>query len=222
LGDADFPPSTCKSIEIGGVVALASRISYVGESGWELHAPMEEGLNLWDAIWQAGQPYDLRPVGIGVYATTARLEKCYRAIGAELESEYTVVEAGLQRPLVKKHHFIGKEAYLHHRAEEPAAILCTLTFEPSGELQRYPLGREPVLTAQGDPIVDRKGRRSYVTSAGSGPSVGKHIMLAYLPPAEARVGNNLLVEYFSAQHPVTVEVVGKTPLFDPENQRLKG
>ena len=60
---------------------LASRISYVGELGWELHVPMEQGARLWDALLDAGTPRGLVPVGIGVYGTTGRLEKGYRAYG---------------------------------------------------------------------------------------------------------------------------------------------
>jgi glycine cleavage system aminomethyltransferase T len=86
---------------------------------------------------------------------------------------------------------------------------------------RYMLGREPILTPKGEVITDRKGRRSYVTSAGSGPSVGKHILLGYLPPEYAQVGTKLLVEYLGGQYPVTVAGVGNTPLFDPNNERMK-
>jgi glycine cleavage system aminomethyltransferase T len=78
------------------------------------------------------------------------------------------------------------------------------------------------LTPDGAPIVDHKGRRSYVTSAGSGPSVGAYILLAYLPPEYARVGERLVVEYFGERYPVSVAVVGSTPLFDPENIRVRG
>ena len=70
-------------------------------------------------------------------------------------------------------------------------------------------------------IVDAKGRGSYVTSAGSGPSVGKHLLMSYLPPEHARQGNQLLVEYFGERYPVTVDVVGSTPLFDPDNARVR-
>ena len=83
------------------------------------------------------------------------------------------------------------------------------------------LGKEPILTADGGPITDAKGRRSFVTSAGSGPSVGKHILLSYLPPEQAVVGTKLLVEYFGERYPVTVDVVGSTPLFDPDNSRVR-
>ena len=64
-----------------------------------------------------------------MYGTTGRLEKCYRAYGAELEGDYNVVEAGMAWGKVKDQDFIGKEAHVRHRAEEPAAILCTLTVD---------------------------------------------------------------------------------------------
>ena len=83
------------------------------------------------------------------------------------------------------------------------------------------LGREPILTRDGRSIVDSKGRRSYVTSAGSGPSVGKHLLMSYLPPDHAVVGNQLAVEYFGEHYPVTVAVAGATPLFDPDNSRIR-
>ena len=83
------------------------------------------------------------------------------------------------------------------------------------------LGREPILTSTGKRIVDAKGRGSYVTSAGSGPSVGKHLLMAYLPPSTRRSATKLLVEYFGERYPVTVAVAGATPLFDPENARIR-
>ena len=201
-----------------------SRISYVGELGWEIYAPFEQGRALWDTIWEAGQPLGLRPAGIGVYGTTGRIEKGYRLYGAELESEYNVVEAGMARPSVKDADFVGKAAYLRHREDEPAATLCTLTVDDntsSSGVKRYMLGREPILTLDGERIADAKGRPAYVTSAGSGPSVGKHILMAYLPPAQAREGEKLLVQYMGERYPVTVAVVGSRSLFDPENERIK-
>lgn len=219
-----FPFATCSWIEVDTLRVLASRISYVGELGWELYVPIEQGARLWDVLWEGGQPLGVVPVGIGVYATTARLEKCYRAHGNELELEYDLVEAGMAGTSVKDVEFIGRDAYLRQRAEEPAAILCTLTVDDptsSSGVKRYMLGREPILSRDGDPLVDRKGRRSYVTSAGSGPSVGKHILMAYLPPDRAKAGAELAVEYFGERYPVTVAAVGSTPLFDPANERLK-
>jgi glycine cleavage system aminomethyltransferase T/glycine/D-amino acid oxidase-like deaminating enzyme len=219
-----FPFATCRTIEIGPLRVLASRISYVGDLGWELYVPSEQGALLWDMLFEAGAPHGVVPVGIGVYGTTGRLEKSYRAYGAELESEYTTVEAGMAGPRVKEQDFVGKEAYLRHREQEPAAILCTLTVEDhrsQSGVRRFMLGREPILSTSGEALVDARGRRSYVTSAGAGPSVGKHILMAYLPPERAAVGEELLVEYMAERYPVTVAVAGSAPLFDPENARIR-
>jgi glycine cleavage system aminomethyltransferase T len=196
-----FKFGTCRELEIGSQLALASRISYVGDLGWELYVPIEQGARLWDTLWEAGGPHGLTACGIGVYGSTGRLEKCYRAYGAELETEYDVVEAGMQAPKVKDQDFIGKEAHLRHREAEPAAILCTLTVDDhtsSSGIKRYPLGREPITLRDGTPLTDAKGRRSYVTSAGAGPSIGKYILLAYLPPEHAVEGSQeLAVEYMT-------------------------
>jgi glycine cleavage system aminomethyltransferase T len=224
LSNDGFPFATCRWITLGTLPVLASRISYVGELGWELYVTMEHGARLWDVVWEAGRPHGIRPVGLGVYLTTGRLEKSYRSYGDDLELDFDIVEAGLARPRVKEQDFVGKDAYLKQRAEDPAATLCTLTVDdlvsPSG-IRRYMLGHEPVLTPDGDPIVDRKGRRSYVTSAGSGPSVGKHILMSYLPPEHARSGERLTVEYFGHRYPATVAVAGNGALFDPDNARVR-
>jgi glycine cleavage system aminomethyltransferase T len=224
VSNEGFPFGTCRVIDLGPVRVLASRISYVGELGWEIYVPFEQGARVWDAIWQAGQPHRIAPVGIGVYGTTGRLEKCYRAYGNELEQEFNLVETGLARPQVKPQDFIGKEAYLKQRADPPAAILCTLTLDDNTSrsgFKRYPMGREPVVSPKGERLVDRHGRGSYVTSAGSGPSVGKTILMSFLPPEHAKVGAKLAVEYFGEQYPATVAVVGPTPVFDPQNTRVR-
>jgi glycine cleavage system aminomethyltransferase T len=219
-----FPFGTCREIELAGLTVLASRISYVGELGWELYAPIEQGAKLWDAVYEAGQPAGLVPAGIGVYGTTGRLEKGYRAYGAELDASYNLVEAGMTRPKVKEQDFVGKTAYLRQRETAPAAVLCTLTVDDhvseSGEL-RYMLGGEPILSERGEPLIDTRGRRSYVTSAGSGPSVAKHLLMSYLPSEQAVIGSLLNVEYMGEQYPVTVAVAGSTPLFDPANERVR-
>jgi glycine cleavage system aminomethyltransferase T/glycine/D-amino acid oxidase-like deaminating enzyme len=208
--------------ELGGAVVLGSRISYVGEFGWELHVPVEQTGHLWDLLWDAGRPHGLVPVGIGVYGTTARLEKGYRAFGAELTPEYDPVEAGMTRPRVKAEPFIGKEAYLAARMATPAAVLCTLTVDSHASADgtpRYMLGGEPVLTLDGARLVDAYGRPSVVTSAGSGPSVGKHLLMAYLPAELSAIGTPLLVEYMGEQYPVTVASQGA--VFDPSGARMR-
>ena len=114
------------SNRIGPLRVLASRISYVGDLGWEFYIPIEQGAKLWQMIWESGKKHEMIPVGIGVYGTTGRLEKCYRAYGPELETEYTVIEAGMQSPKLKEADFIGKQAHVKHRSEAPVSLLCTL------------------------------------------------------------------------------------------------
>ncbi len=213
-----------KEVNLGGIDTLMFRISYVGELGWEISVPMEQGLRLWDLLWEAGRDRGLVPVGIGVYGATGRLEKGYRLMGAELESDYNPVEAGLARPRVKSPNFIGKDRYLAARQEEPAAILCTLTVEDhtsASGIERYMSGNEPILTPDGGRIVDSHGRPSYVTSAGNGPSVGKYLLMAYLPPSHAVEGLDLAVMYMNELYPVKVAVVGSAPLFDPNDERMR-
>jgi glycine cleavage system aminomethyltransferase T/glycine/D-amino acid oxidase-like deaminating enzyme len=224
VSDVGFPFATCRTIEAGPLSVLASRISYVGDLGWELYVPIEQGLRLWDLVAEAGEPHGIVPAGIGVYGTTGRLEKCYRAFGFELDNDYDVVEAGMAWGKVKDADFVGKEAHVAQRERGPAAILCTLTVDDhtsSSGVKRYMLGREPILTRAGKPLTDSKGRRSYVTSAGAGPSIGKHILMSYLPPEHANAGEELAVEYMGERYPVTVDVVGSTPIFDPENTRIR-
>jgi glycine cleavage system aminomethyltransferase T/glycine/D-amino acid oxidase-like deaminating enzyme len=219
-----FPFARCRSIEIGPLEVLASRISYVGDLGWELYVPFEQGARLWDIVAEAGEPHGIIPAGIGVYGTTGRLEKCYRAYGAELEADFNVVEAGMAWGAVKEQEFIGKQAHIRHREEEPAARMSALTVDDhtsSSAIRRYMLGKEPVLTRDGTPLVDRKGRRSYVTSAGAGPSIGKHILMSYLPPEHAVVGAELAVMYMGDRYPVTVASNDATAIFDPDNARVR-
>jgi glycine cleavage system aminomethyltransferase T len=103
-------------------------------------------------------------------------------------------------------------------------VLCTLTVddhESADGTRRYMLGGEPVLTRDGAPLVDGHGHRSYVTSAGSAPSLGKHLLMAYLPPDRAVVGEQLAVDYLEERYPVTVAANDATPLFDPDNERVR-
>jgi glycine cleavage system aminomethyltransferase T/glycine/D-amino acid oxidase-like deaminating enzyme len=220
-----FEPYTARELTVGGTDAWAMRISYVGELGWEIYAPMSKGRQLWDTLLEAGRDHDARPVGMGVYGTTGRMEKGYRLYGHELELEYTPAEAGLTFHGVKDADFVGKEAYAAAIDEPNPATLCTLSVEdhaPEGGERRFMLGNEPVLDQQGEVLVDEEGRRSYVTSAGTGPSVGKHLLMAYLPREYAEEGRSLQVEYMGQRYPVTVEVAGSRPLFDPENERIRG
>jgi glycine cleavage system aminomethyltransferase T len=181
---------------------------------------------MWEMLWEAGQAHGVVPVGAGVYGTTGRLEKGYRLMGSELESEYSPVEAGLDRPKVKAADFIGKEAYLAAREAGPAAVMCTFTVDdnvsPRDGIERYMTGGEPILTSGGERLVDSRGRPSYVTSAGAGPSLGQYLLMGYLPVEQATEGASFLVRYMNEDYPITVARPGSTPLFDPEDERMKG
>ncbi|QWF22445.1 FAD-dependent oxidoreductase [Nocardioides sp. LMS-CY] len=224
-----FAMLTCREITVAGLPVLASRISYVGELGWELYVGVDAAAQLWDALLDAGSSSGVVPVGIGVYGTTGRIEKAYRAVGAELDAERTIVEAGMQRPKVKAADFTGREAYLAQRArldsgEAPETVLCTMAVDDhtsASGVKRYMLGGEPILTRSGEPLTDGHGHHPYVTTAGSAPSLGKHLLMAYLPPEQARVGTELAVSYMEELYPVTVVSADATAPYDPANERMK-
>ena len=218
LDPKHFPFATTKEISIQGIPVLAFRISYVGESGWELHVPFSYGLSLWDLVFAQGAT----PVGVETYANSRRLEKSFRLQNADLLTEYNLIEAGLSRPTVKDADFHGKDAYLEQRAREvQPAYLCTLTMTDnldSNGVPRYPVGTCPIVDPDSNAVLtDELGRRSYTTSIAFGPSIGKNIALGYLPKEYAEEGRTLLIEYFDESFPVRVEAVGCKGLYDPDN-----
>ncbi len=227
----NFPFVSAKNLTLnlsGGkkVDVWAARISYVGESGWEIYFNnnKDDGLALYDSLLEVG----VVPVGIETYANSRRLEKSFRLQGADLETEYTAIEAAIQRPLVKEADFHGKAAHLSHREEDPCAILCTMTLDDlnvSGKT-RYPVGISPIIDpATGEVPIDSKGRRSYTTGMSYCPSLKKFVVMGYLPKEIAVQGKSLLIEYFDeggdGLYPMTVQIVGKGSLYDPNNERVR-
>ena len=228
---ANFPFVTAKNLTLnlsGGkkVDVWAARISYVGESGWEIYLNnnSEEGLALYDSLLEVG----VIPVGIETYANSRRLEKSFRLQGADLETEYNACEAAIQRPLVKEADFHGKAAHLTQREEEPCSILCTMTVDDlnvSGET-RYPVGISPIIDPDtGEVPVDNKGRRSYTTGMSYCPSIKEFVVMGYLPKDIAKEGKKLSIEYFNEDgdglYPMTVKIVGKGSLYDPKNEKVR-
>jgi len=224
IGDADavshenFPFASIKTIEIAGVKIAAFRISYVGEQGWELHMRYDEALPVWDAI----REHDVMVFGVETYANSRRLEKSLRLQNADLNTEYNLYEADLARPKVKDADFVGKEAHLKFKElDHQVATLCTLVITDNKDkngVARYPVGTLPIVDPEtNETIVDELGRRSYTTSMAFGPTIGKNIILGYLPHDYAVKGRKLSVEYFTESYPVEVVGVGYEPLYDPEN-----
>jgi glycine cleavage system aminomethyltransferase T/glycine/D-amino acid oxidase-like deaminating enzyme len=203
LDNDAFPYFSARQIAVGPVPTTALRVSYVGELGWELYAPVEYGAHLWDALWTAGQAHGLIATGRAAFETM-RLEKGYRSWGTDMTTEHTPAEAGLAFAVKpKKGNFIGRDAL----TAEPSQVLSCLTLDDPTVVV---MGKEPVLI--GDKPV------GYVTSAGFGFSVGKSIAYAWLPADRAVPGSTVSIEYFGQAHPATVQT---DPLFDPKGERLR-
>ena len=186
---------TSQSFYIGNIPVLASRVSYVGETGWEIYALTELGLNLWDLLWAAGQEHGIIAAGMAAF-DTLRLEKGFLLWGSDIHTEYNPYEAGLGfavRP--NKGDFIGKKSLLEQQ-EYPSQTLCYLTLNDPTAIV---MGKEPVL-------VDGKVL-GYVTSAGYGYSLGRCIAYAYLPLRYSTPGTTVTIEYFD--QPLTATVVEK-------------
>ena len=129
LGDEAFPYLSARRLTVAEVPALALRISYVGEFGWEIYAPAEQGLRLWDILWQAGQPLGVIAAGGGAF-DSLRLEKGYRLWGQDIHTEHNPYEAGLGFAVrMGKGDFVGWEALRRIRAQGVTRRLCCMTLD---------------------------------------------------------------------------------------------
>ena len=159
------------------VEARALRVSYAGECGWELHVAMADLPALHEALCKAGAAVGLRP--FGAYALNSlRLEKGYRAWGADLTTERTPLEAGLDHLVrTEGREFPGREALLARAASPSAWRMALLSIEPDGDA-------DPFHTH----TVWRDGRAvGIVTSAAPGHRTGATLALAWLrPEADSR------------------------------------
>ncbi|CAG1015863.1 4-methylaminobutanoate oxidase (formaldehyde-forming) [Anaerolineales bacterium] len=209
VSNAGFPYMTAKRITVGDVPAMAVRVTYVGELGWEFYCPMEYGVRLWDTLWAAGQPDGLVAAGYKAI-DTLRLEKAYRYWSGDISPDYTPFEAGIgfAVKLDKKSDFIGKEALLKQKQEGLKRKLCCMTLADSRTIA---LGKEPIRTKDGKII-------GWVASGGFGYSVGKSMAYAYLPIEQSKPGTKLEIEFFG--EPMEVEVV-QAPLWDPKGERIR-
>ena len=207
VSDGGFPYMTAKPITIGEVPSLALRISYVGELGWEIYAPAEQGLRLWDTLWEAGQPLNVIAAGGGAF-DSLRLEKGYRLWGNDIHTEYNPYEAGIGFAVrMRKGDFVGRDALGKLRARGLTRKLCCMTLD---DPKSVVVGKEPIL--DGDRVL------GYVTSANYGHSIGRGIVYGYLPVDYAKVGRAVEVLYFGERLKATV---ANEPLYDPAGSRMK-
>jgi 4-methylaminobutanoate oxidase (formaldehyde-forming) len=209
ISNEGFDYMTARYIMMGDVPVLASRVTYVGELGWEFYCPMEYGLRLWDTLWEAGQPEGMVAAGYKAI-DSLRLEKGYRYWSGEISPDYTPLEAGLSFAVkLEKNDFIGKEALLKQKADGIKQKLCCLTLADSRTIA---LGKEPIRLTGSDQII------GWVASGGYGYSVGKSIVYAYLPIEYAKVGTKFEIEFFGEQVSAIVE---RSPLYDPKGDRIR-
>jgi glycine cleavage system aminomethyltransferase T/glycine/D-amino acid oxidase-like deaminating enzyme len=198
--DLHFPYMQAREVSVGEVPVIASRVTYVGELGWELYCPAEYGLRLWDTVCVDGvTPGGYRAID------ALRLEKGYRAWAGDLTSETTPYEAGLGFAVKRdKGNFLGREAL----DPEPRQRLVCLTLADPRSLA---LGSEPVRTDAGE-IVGR------VTSGGYGYAIGASIAYAYVPAELAEPGTRMAIDIFGEW--VDAEI-RREPLYDPKGERLR-
>lgn len=207
ISNAGFPYMTSKRMSVGDVPVIASRVTYVGELGWEFYCPMEYGLRLWDTLWEAGQSEGLVAGGYKAIESL-RLEKGYRYWSGEISPDYTPYEAGLGFAVkLDKENFIGKDVLVKQKADGIKNKLCTITLSDD---RTVVMGKEPIRV--GDKLV------GWVASGGFGYSVNKSIAYAYLPMEYTKVGTKLEIECFGEQ--VGAEVA-QSVLWDAKGERIK-
>jgi sarcosine dehydrogenase len=170
VSNAAFAFGTVRHIHIAGAPVLALRVTYVGELGWELHIPTDFALTVYDALMAAGRAHGLENAGYRAIETL-RLEKFYRAWGADIGPDYTPLEAGLGGfvKFKKAAWFLGREALEAQRSKLLKRFLCGFTVEDKEVIL---LGRET--------IYRNDVRVGWLSSGGFGHSVGKPVGFGYV------------------------------------------
>lgn len=200
LSGAEIPVGFCRDVR-------ALRVNFVGSLGWELHHPIEFQIHLFDALMEAGKRYDIGLVGLRAM-DSMRLEKSYRLWGTDLNAENSLLEAGMERFVrFDKGPFVGREALLKQREEGIPWRFCTIEVEAD---DADPFGNEPVFV---DGRVVGRG-----TAGGYGHHVGKSLMLGYVRPEVAEVGQPCEVRILDQLRPA--RIIAESP-YDPENRALR-
>ena len=201
MNSAAFPFMHSKEIVINKVTIRATRITYVGELGWELYIPVEHALGIWELLFNAGGfPCGYRTI------ESLRLEKGYLAWGSEINTENNPYEAGLSFAISKKkQNFYGANAL--NNLTDPKRKLVAITFD---DIRQVPIGSEPIKV--GEKVIGR------IKSGGQGYSINKAIGYAYIPTEYSSPGTFIDVEFFGEWISGTV---ASTPLYDPSGSKIK-
>ncbi len=208
-----FPFGSARDIRIAGAPVRALRVTYVGELGWELHVPSEYAPTVFDALVEAGQPLGLALAGYRAIESL-RLEKGYRAWGADIGPDHTPLEAGLgfAVKLATEQPFLGRDALARQRQEGLKKRLAGFTVDDPGVVL---LGRETIF---------RDGERvGWLTSGGFGYTVGRAIGYGYVRNPAGVDGDYLRsgryeLEVATERVPATLHL---RPLYDPLMARVK-
>jgi 4-methylaminobutanoate oxidase (formaldehyde-forming) len=180
----------------------AVRLSYVGEAGWEITCRAADAERLYDALVETGA------APAGLYAQMSmRIEKRFLAMGHDLDSDLTPLEAGLDFAVAWASGFIGREALMTRREQGPESRMVTLLLD---DQSAAPLGNEPV-TLDGK-IVGQ------TTSAAYGYRIGQPLALAYVEAAQAQDGQRLALDIAGTSFDGTVSTA---PAFDPKGTRMR-
>ena len=208
LSNQSFPWLTAQRITVAGVPCRALRVSYVGELGWELHCPMDQMAELYDALVAASEPYGL--VHFGSYAMNAmRIEKAYKAWGSELTTEITPIEARLERFVDFDTDFIGKEATLARRDQtEPLSMVLVYCSVAAADSDVR--GNEPAF--DGEEVM------GIATSGAYGPTVGQSLAFVYVAPRFEAPGSTFELDLLGERRTATVLA---RPAYDPGNRALR-
>ncbi|MCC7048550.1 MAG: FAD-dependent oxidoreductase [Alphaproteobacteria bacterium] len=205
VDNAALPYMRGKEIGLGYAPALALRVSYVGELGWELHVPMDYAQHVYETLHAAGEKFGIADVGYRAISSL-RLEKQYLYWGADISPDETPLEAGLGFAVaMKKPDFIGRAALERQKQEGVKRRLCWFSTDGRANL----FGGEAILA--GDRIV------GYTTSGGYGYTAARAITCGYLAVADIGAGG-YAIEAFGERFPATPH---DRPLHDPEGRRLR-
>lgn len=193
-----------QEITIAGVALRVLRVNYVGELGWELHAPMAELAKLYDAIWASGEAHGIADFGVHA-VNSLRMEKGYHGMNAELTNEITLIEANGSRFYAPdKGDFRGRAATEHVR-QQGIAIKLVYGEVAADDCDIY--GGEAVM--QGDKVV------GVCTSGGYGHATGKSLGFAYV---DQNAMDDLEVVILGKRRALTLL---EAPVWDPTNARQK-
>jgi dimethylglycine dehydrogenase len=206
LGNDSFRWLQAREIRIVGQPVRALRVSYVGELGWELHAPIESLPALYDAVWEAGRKFGI--ANYGLYAVNSlRIEKGYKAWSAELTNELNMLEADMPRFInFGKADFVGKAATL----AQPSRPL-KIVYAEIAAADTDARGGEAVLLA--DRCI------GVVTSGAYGHRVKKSLAFACVDPEFAAPGSRFDVLIQGERRGAAVLPAAA---FDPQNSRMRG